>query len=83
MGRVINGKGEIQNKDYFFYYERTLSNNLVVNLDFFVKKMCEKGNIFICPTSMIKKSAYEELGEYITNIKYRRPRYVDKNIRKV
>jgi len=70
LGRVINGKGEIQNRDYFIYYERTLPSNLVVNLDFFVKKMCERGNLFICPTSMIKKSVYKELGGFNTNIKY-------------
>lgn len=70
LGKVINGKGEIQNKDYFIYYEKTLPNNLVVNLDFFVKKMCEKGNVFVCPTLMIRKSIYNELGGYNTDIKH-------------
>lgn len=69
LGKVID-ELEKPIKNDFVFTEKKLKNNLKVNLDFFVKKFLENGNIFICPTSMIKKSVYLELGKYDKTLKY-------------
>lgn len=51
---------------------KSQSKNLnIIGLDEFIKNILKKGgNLFVCPTSMIRKNIYEEIGGYNTSLKY-------------
>jgi len=71
LGNLIDEKGNLlKNQNRFIFNNRNLKKSLVINLDFFIRKMCETGNIFICPTAFFKKSVLEELGGFNNKKKY-------------
>jgi len=69
LGKMIDSSGTpIKNK--FIYNETNLIDDLIIDLSFFIKRMYESGNVFICPTSMIKKRVYQELNGYSMDVKF-------------
>lgn len=69
LAKVINEKGE-NKKSIFVYNAKNMRKDLIINLDFFINKLANENNIFICPTSMIKKSVYVDLGGYDSSLKF-------------
>jgi len=69
LGKMIDENGkEIKNRFNLKY--RKSKKNVILDLDYFLDRMCTKGNILICPTSMIRKSTYTRIGGYNEKIKY-------------
>ena len=69
LGEVINERGN-PHKSVFYFDKDRINENTIVNWDLFIEKICKIGNMFICPTSMIKKSVYLELNGYDSTLKY-------------
>lgn len=70
LGKMIDENGkEIKNR--FPFVEKNTKENLIMDLDTFIENILKYGgSTLICPTSIIKKSVYNELGGYNINLKY-------------
>jgi len=69
LGKSIDSSGK-QIKSDFIYNSSNLQADLIVDSKFYITRLFEIGTIFICPTSMIKKSVYQELNGYSLTVKY-------------
>lgn len=69
LGKTINEDGK-EIKSAFYYNKEIIKTNLIVDLEVFIENMCKVGNMFICPTSIIKKEVYKELNGYRMDLKY-------------
>jgi len=68
-GEMINEKGsEISNG--FILTEENMKNEMNVDLSTYIEYLCTVGNILPCPTSMVRKEVYEELGGYSLTLNF-------------
>jgi glycosyltransferase involved in cell wall biosynthesis len=70
LSDLIDESGVFLRNSEQYRKDFNIEKNTVVNLDSYIKNMCVKGNMLICPSSMIKKEVYNELNAYNTGIKY-------------
>jgi len=69
-GRMIDDKGNtlVTSKKYLKLFK--ITRTIIIDLDTFIRNICETANMLWCPTSLIKKSVYNELNFYNKNLKY-------------
>lgn len=68
LGKLIDCN-EKKIKNTIFFGKKRIIKNSIVDLNLFIENMCKIGNMFLCPTSMIKKSVYKELFGYNINLR--------------
>lgn len=69
LAKTIDSQG-MPREESFVYTEKNLKSNLIVDQNHFVGMLLKAGNIFVCPTSMIRKRVYEEMGGYDVALQY-------------
>ena len=69
LGKTINEKS-IEVSNMLVASLLNIESNLVLDLNRYFNYICRTGNILPCPTSMVRKNVYLDLGGYNTEIKY-------------
>lgn len=70
LAKFIDEKNEfLENR--MFLSANNIQKNIIVHLDDYISNLFEHGtSTFMCPTAMIKKSVYDKIGPYDTELKY-------------
>lgn len=70
LAKAIDENDELLKSVFFLRVENT-KNNKIVDLDEYISNIFKYGgSTFVCPTAMIKKSIYKEIGNYNEKLKY-------------